>query len=112
MPKFMILYNAPEKADEFMAQSTPEEMKAGMEAWIKWKDALDDSVKFDFGLPLQAVGNITKTVVGDSHSSASGYSTIEGDSKAQIVELFKTHPHLDRPGTSIDVLEMLPMPGM
>jgi hypothetical protein len=41
-----------------------------------------------------------------------GYSIVEGDSKEAIVELLRTHPHLKRAGASIDLLEMITMPGL
>ncbi len=112
MPKFMVLYNSSAKASELMAEASPEEMKASMAEWIKWKDDVSATLKLDFGMPLQATARITPAGLGESPSEVSGYSTIEGDSKDAIVEVLKTHPHLKRPGASIDLLEMLSMPGM
>jgi hypothetical protein len=63
-------------------------------------------------MPLQAVSRVTADGVGDSDSQVSGYSIVEGGSKDAVTDLLKTHPHLKRPGASIDVLEMLPMPGI
>src|SRR5215471_15742119 len=110
MAKYLILYNAIEPAKEFMTKSTPEQMKAGMDAWMQWKNELPPTIKFDFGMPLQVAHRIIPEGVVDSNNRASGYSIMEGDSQEEIVEALKTHPHLTRPGTSIDVLEMLAMP--
>ena len=41
-----------------------------------------------------------------------GYSILQGASIDDIVRLMDGHPHLMMPGASIDVLEVLPMPGM
>ncbi len=111
MAKFMVLYNSSEKASDVMAKSTAEEMQASMQEWIKWADEAKKTTKFDFGLPMQAVSRITSDGVGESDNNASGYSTMEGDKEA-IVELVKKHPHLKQPGAWIDLLEMLPLPGM
>lgn len=111
MAKFMILYNAPDRASDVMAQSTPEEMKASMAEWIAWKERVEAKVKFDFGMPLQAVSRLTSGDVTESDSQVSGYSTMEGE-KETVVELLKSHPQLKRPGASIDILEVLSMPGM
>jgi hypothetical protein len=54
---------------------------------------------------------VTPSGVADSDSKVSGYSIVEADSK-EIVNLFKNYPHLQREGSSIDILEMLTMPGM
>jgi hypothetical protein len=58
------------------------------------------------------VGKVTSTGVTDSDSKVSGYATADGESKDALLELLKSHPHLQRPGASIDVLEMLSMPGL
>lgn len=112
MAKYMILYNSTMAAADIMANSSPEQMKASMDEWSKWKDEAVKTVKFDFGMPLQAVRRVMPGIVTDSDNQASGYSIMESDSKDAIIELLKTHPHLKRQGASIDVLEMLSMPGM
>ncbi len=112
MAKYMILYSSTMPAAELMAQTTPEQMKVSMDEWIQWNDEANKTAKVEFGLPLQAVAQLTPGEVDESKSHISGYATMEGESKAMIVELLKSHPHLKRQGASIDVLEMLPMPGL
>jgi hypothetical protein len=112
MAKYMILYNSTLSAEELMANASPEEMKASMEEWMQWKDKASKTVGFDFGMPLSAVSRVTSDGAGDSDSKTSGYSIMEGDSKDAIIELLRSHPHLKRTGASIDVFEMLSMPGM
>src|SRR5882724_4231147 len=112
MAKFMVLYNSNQTSSQRMAQSTPEEMKAGMAAWMDWKDKLDAGLKFDWGLPLEVVEHLTATGTSASDSHVSGYSTMEAESKDEVISALKSHPHLQQPDTSIDVLEMLAMPGM
>jgi hypothetical protein len=111
MTKFMVLYNSEMSAKDTMASASPEEMKASMNEWIKWADEANKKVKFDFGLPLQIITRVTTSGETKSDNQASGYSMIEGDKDA-ILELLKTHPQLKQPGASIDLLEMLPIPGM
>lgn len=112
MAKYMVLYNSTASAAELMANASSEQMKASMEEWIKWRDEASQTIKVDFGMPLQAVSRVSPTGVANSSSEASGYSIMEGDSKDAIIALLQTHPHLKRQGASIDVLEMLSMPGM
>jgi hypothetical protein len=112
MAKFMILYSSTMDANETMANATPEEMKASMNDWIKWQEEAGKTFKMEWGLPLQPVGKVSSTGITDSDSHVSGYATAEGESKDALLELLKSHPHLQRPGASIDLLEMLPMPGM
>jgi hypothetical protein len=112
MAKYMVLYNSTASASDLMANASPEEMKASMDEWMKWRDEASNTAKIDFGLPLQAVSRVATDGVTDSDSQVSGYSIVEGESKEAIIELLQTHPHLKRPGASIDVLEMLSMPGI
>src|SRR5579859_7080103 len=111
MAKYLILYNSKLSAKDLMSNSTPEEMKAGMDEWMKWKDEAVKTVKFEWGLPLQAVGRVTTSGVINSNNQASGHSIMEGEKEA-IMKLLQSHPHLKRPDSTIDVLEMIPMPGM
>jgi len=112
MAKYMVLYNSMVSTSERMASASPEQMKASMDEWIKWREDANKTVKVDFGLPLQAGNRVTASGVMNSDSQVSGYSIVEAESEAAIIDLLLTHPHLQNPGTSIDVLEMLTMPGM
>jgi hypothetical protein len=112
MSKYLVLYNSTLAAAELMANASPQQMNTSMAEWLKWRDEATKTIKVDFGLPLQAVSRVTPDGVTVSDNQASGYSIVEGESKEVIVELLKTHPHLQRQGASIDVLEMLSMPGL
>ncbi len=112
MTKFMILYNSTATAREVMANATPEQMQASMQEWIEWRNAATPTAKIEFGLPLQAVGQVMAEGARASSSHIGGYSIAECDTKEALLELLKTHPQLKRPGAAIEVLEMLPMPGL
>lgn len=112
MPKYMILHNAPEPAREFMAKFTQEQMQAGMASWIAWKEEAEKKVAFEFGNPMQAVARVTPGGVIESDNQASGYSMIVADSKELALEVLRNHPHLQREGATMDVLEIVTMPGI
>jgi hypothetical protein len=112
MAKYLILYNSSLSASETMAQATPEQMQASMDEWLAWRDEAVKTAEFEFGSPLQAASHITPDEVTTSDIPVSGYSIMEGESKEVIAALLQTHPHLKRQGATIDVLEMLSMPGM
>ena len=103
MKKFLVLYKAPASAMEQMAKASPEQAKAGMDLWMKWKGANDKAI-VDLGMPL---GNGT-----DPKSDIVGYSILQGDSMKSVRKVLDNHPHLHTKGGSIAVLEMLPLPGM
>ena|SRR5689334_1052305 len=99
MTKFLVLYRAPASAQEQMANATPEQMEAGMQAWMDWSQKAGSAV-VDLGAPLGGDGDV------------SGFSILEADSRGTIDELLANHPHRHMPGASIDVLEFMPLPGM
>ena len=51
MTKYLVLYNAPTSAADQMAQASPEEAQAGMDAWMAWAKEAGDAV-VDLGMPL------------------------------------------------------------
>jgi hypothetical protein len=110
LKRFVVLYNSSISAQEQMANSTPEQRQAGMEAWMAWAQNAGDAI-VDLGAPLQAANRVSGNGVAQSDSQASGYSLLQGNSAEEIDGLLKEHPHLQMPGASIDVLEALPVPG-
>lgn len=111
MTKYMVLYNSTVSAGEQMSNASPEEAKAGMDAWMSWATEAADAL-VDLGMPLWARRHVTVDGESDSSSQVGGYSILEGDDAQAITTLLAKHPHLQMPGNSIDILEVLPMPGM
>jgi hypothetical protein len=49
MPKYLILYRSATSAEDRMAAASAEEQKAGMDAWMQWKNKVEAAdVKFEF----------------------------------------------------------------
>jgi len=110
MARFMVLYRSSASARDQMANATPEEMKAGMDAWMAWAGKAGDAI-IDLGTPLALatrLGPGTATVGGDD---IAGYSLLRAGSAPELADVLAGHPHLSVPGNSIDVLELLAMPG-
>ena len=106
MSKFMILYRAPESVREQMANATPEQLQAGMEAWQAWATKVGYAI-VDLGTPLAHTAH-----VGPGQSSGDGvcgYSILEAGSADEIDTLLDGHPQLAMPGGSIEVLEVIPI---
>jgi hypothetical protein len=111
MARFMVLYRSSASAREQLANATPEEMKAGMDAWMAWAAKAGDAI-IDLGTPLALatrLGPGTTTVGGDD---IAGYSLLRAGSAPDLADVLAGHPHLTMPGNSIDVLELLAMPDM
>jgi hypothetical protein len=99
MKKFLVLYRSSVSAADQMAAATPEQAEAGMAAWMEWANRNRDAI-VELGSPLG----------GDT--DISGYSIVQAESRDAAAELFEDHPHLRMPGgSSIELLEFLPLPG-
>ena len=108
--KFLVLYSAPISAKEQMASATPEQAKAGMDAWTQWAKKAGDAI-VDLGMPLGDGKSVSADLVRDSSTKIVGYSILQGDSLEVVTALLKEHPHGRIPNFSIEVLECLAMPG-
>ena len=110
MNKFIVIYYAPASAMEKMKDSSPEEMKKGMEPWMKWAEKCGDGL-VDMGTPLGNSQKVTKSGNTQSGSKIIGYSILQAESMEEAVKMLQEHPHLDwTDGCEIEVYESLPMP--
>ena len=113
MKKFVALYMA-SRADfeKMMENSTPEQQKKGMDAWMKWMDANKSSI-VDGGAPLGKTKRVDSNGASDTKNEIGGYSIVQAASPDAATKLFgKDHPHLQMPGAWIEIIEIMPIPGM
>ena len=111
MKKFLVLYSSTVSASEQMKSATPEQAKAGMDAWMAWAQKAGPAI-VDLGMPLGSPLKIADGKVGASESKVAGFSILQGESGDAVSALLRDHPHSRAPGAWIDVLELLPLPGM
>jgi hypothetical protein len=112
MKKFMVLYMASGADFEKMMSSTPEQQKKGMEAWMKWMNANTASI-VDGGAPLGKTKRVDQTGASNTKNAIGGYSVVQADSHDAAAKLFgKDHPHLRMPGAWVEIVEIMPLPGM
>ena len=111
MKKFLVLYKSSVPAEQQMKGATPEQMKAGMDLWKGWAQKAQREI-VDLGAPLGHPNEVVGASVRHSDSKVSGYSIMQADSDGAVLDLLKNHPHQHAPGASIEVLEMMSMPGM
>ncbi|HWC30682.1 MAG TPA: hypothetical protein VG845_11440 [Dehalococcoidia bacterium] len=108
MAKFMLLYHAPVSAEAQMANATPEQMEAGMKPWMDWFGKVGSGI-VDGGSPL---GHSTSVGGNNAGSDIAGYSIIEAPDMGAAEGLVGDHPHLMLQGGRVEILEIMPMPGM
>jgi hypothetical protein len=111
MKKFLVLYKASQTAFEQMMKSTPEQQKAGMDAWTTWGKKAASSI-VDMGAPLGKSLRVTKGGASPTTNDLGGYSILQAESKEALGESLKGHPHFMMPDGFIEVVELMPMPGM
>ncbi len=94
MAKFMFLQRG---GCENRPEMTPEQMKAGMKAWMDWvKSGTDEGWLLDPGSPLSGTGAVVKpdlTVIdgpfAESKELVGGYTIVEASDLAAACELAK-----------------------
>jgi len=111
MKKFLVLYKAPASSFEQMMKSTPEQQKAGMDAWMAWSKKAAATI-VDMGAPLGKSLRVTKTGTSPVTNDLGGFSILQGESKEALAETLKGHPHFMMPEGTIEIVELMPMPGM
>jgi hypothetical protein len=90
---------------------SPEEAAKGMEVWNTWFSKHGSSIR-DIGVPLGKGVNVTASGASQAKTQVAGYSMIEASDIEGAKAIVAEHPHFMLPGSSIEVLECLPMPGM
>ena len=104
MEKYLVLYRSKMTMGEQMAGATPEQMQAGMDAWMAWGAAAGDAL-VDWGQPTMPTSDDDPGPAG----WVGGYSIVQGEDLESVRALLAGHPH-NQMGT-IEVLQLLPMPG-
>jgi hypothetical protein len=113
MKKFMALYMAsgPE-FEKMMKNSTPEQRKKGMDAWMKWMNANRVSI-VEGGAPLGKTKRVDSNGASNTKNEVGGYSIVQAESHDAATKIFgKDHPHLQMPGAWIEIMEIMPIPDM
>src|SRR5262245_26466126 len=98
MKKYLVLYRAPISSREQMAQGTPEQQQAGMDAWMAWAKRAADSI-VDLGSPL---GDTAQVGGGHVAGHIGGFSILRAASLDDAKKLLDKHPHFMMPGGSIE----------
>jgi hypothetical protein len=110
MKKFLVLYKAPLASFDQMMKATPEQQKAGMDAWMAWGSKASKSL-VDMGAPLGKALKVTPAGNSATRNDLGGYSIMQGESKEALAETLKGHPHFMMSDGFIEIVEIMPVPG-
>jgi hypothetical protein len=112
MKKFLVLYKASAAEFQKAMSSTPEQQKAGMDAWMAWSKKAAGSI-VDMGAPLGKALRVTNGGSSPITNDLGGFSILQAESKEALAETLKGHPHfMMGPESTIEVVEMMAIPGM
>lgn len=108
--KFVALYMGSAAARE-RPQPDQATIQKGMAAWHKWM-ADHAKVVVDAGGPLGKTKRTDSKGVSDIRNAIAGYVIVEAESHEAAAKLFEDHPHFSIfPGDSVEIMEVLPVPG-
>jgi hypothetical protein len=111
MKKFLVLYKASGPEFEKAMKASPEEQKAGMDAWMAWSKKAGSSL-VDLGAPLGKALRVTAKGPAPVTNDLGGYSILQAESKEALAGVLEGHPHfMMGQKTSIEITEIMPMPG-
>lgn len=113
LKKFLVLYLSPVSAEQQMSNGNPEDNKKMMDMWTEWFKKSGDAI-VEMGSPLGGDTHIGKDGSTMSHSGdyIGGYSIVQANDIEAVKTMLSGHPHFMGEHNSIEILEMLPMPGM
>ena len=115
MKKFLVAYLAPASVIEEWKKTEPEKRKAAEEKmqgeWRKW---MSDHAKIfaDKGAGVGKTKRVTSQGSSDAKNDIMLYAIVEAESHEAATKMFEGHPHLQIPQSSIEIMEIHPLPGM
>jgi len=116
MTKFFALLMTPASVvDEWKKNTKPEERKSGeekmMRDWEKWQKAHQRNL-VEAGAPLGKTKRVSSNKISDVRNDLNWYMIVEAESHDAAARLFEDNPHLQIPGSSIEVMEIPARPQM
>ena len=113
MKKFLVLYMIPPSVMDAWNKTPSGDRKAAedklsreMQAWTGGRGKLFT----DRGAGLGKARRITSSGVSDARNELVMYAIVQGESQDAVAKSFESHPHLQIPQSSIEVMELFALP--
>ena len=117
MKKFLAVYTGSTSARERSGWDTisQDERKKreqdGMKAWMAWGERHKTAI-VENGGPLGKTKRTGLNGVTDIKNNLAAYIVVQAETHEEAAKLFEGHPHFTIfPGDSVEIMELLPMPG-
>jgi hypothetical protein len=115
MKKFLVTYLAPVSVIDDWKKAEPEKRKEAEEKMQgEWKKWMSDHTKMfvDKGAGVGKTKCVTARGTSDVRNDIMLFAVVEAESHEAAAKTFEGHPHLQIPQSSIEVMEINPLPGM
>ena len=95
---------------KMMASTSAEERKKSMGKWEVWmkKNVANFA---DSGGPVGKTKRVATNGATDIRNDIGGYSIVQAETHEAAAALFADNPHFTMPGATVEVMEIMPMPG-
>lgn len=117
MPRFLALYMGTQDSEVQRAwESLSDSEKAdrsqrAMTEWGRWVER-HQHVIVDMGAPLGKTLLASPDGISPTRNAITAYVIVEAASHEEAAQMFRSHPHFTIfPGTGVEILQCLPMPG-
>jgi hypothetical protein len=111
MKKFLVLYRMDiAEMQKMMASTSAEQKKKSMGEWEAWMKKNMASLA-DPGAPVGKTKQVAASGATDIRNDIAGYSIVQAESHEAAATLFADNPHFTMPGATVEVMEIMPMPG-
>lgn len=116
MKKFLAIYTGTPDGrtrwESLSADERKQREKQGMDAWTAWGEKNKPAI-VEQGAPLGKTKRVDRDGVRDIRNAMSAYTVVQADSQDAAAKIFEGHPHFTIfPGDGVEVMELLPIPGM
>lgn len=109
MARFLAIYTGQPGAKGPADEAT---LAKGMQAWGDWMARHADRI-VDSGGPLGKTKRVSAEGVADISNRMAAFVVVEAPDHAAAAALFENHPHFAIfPGDGVEVMPLLPIPGM
>lgn len=115
MKSFLVTYLAPTSVIDDWKKTEPEKRRVAEEKMQgEWRTWMSDHAKVfvDKGAGVGKTKRVTAQGTSDTRNEIMLYAIVEAESHEAAVRIFGGHPHLQIPQSSIEVMEIHPLPGM
>jgi len=115
MKRFLVTYLAPASVIDDWKKTDPEKRRAGEEKmqndWKKWMSDHHD-IFVDKGAGVGKTRRVTANGSAAGRNDIMLYAIAEAETHEAASKMFEDHPHLGIPSSSIEIMEVHPLPGM